>query len=391
MTCRPLVVALLLGSGRPVAAQPTQLGISAGPRLFSDDSRLGFVEASRGHPSLELGMQVSVRLARAFLPWRWLVPELELAVARTTTTPEDGARRVDVSWLQPRFHLRAELPGHTIRPFLVAGGGAPIVVAPANYTMESGLTGEAYAGGGVRVDLGRALVARLDARISAHPGIEFYVTREYEVGVGLEVAVGGRKPAHRAYVAPVVDRCPDRDEDLDGFEDADGCPDIDNDGDHVLDLADACINDAEAFNGFLDGDGCPDALPEDLASVRGVIAGVMFAELDAEVNDSARDNLARIAKRLSAYPETKIVLLGYTDGTEPAQLATDGGDPDALAEALGLARAEGVKQGLIEAGLDAARIRVEGRGGSAPLGPETTPRERLANRRVELRLHVTPH
>jgi outer membrane protein OmpA-like peptidoglycan-associated protein len=54
------------------------------------------------------------------------------------------------------------------------------------------------------------------------------------------------------------DRCPNDPEDLDGFEDADGCPDNDNDRDGVVDLKDKCPNDAEDLDGFDDEDGCPD-------------------------------------------------------------------------------------------------------------------------------------
>jgi len=88
-----------------------------------------------------------------------------------------------------------------------------------------------------------------------------------------------------------VDKCPDQPEDIDGFEDADGCPDPDNDKDGVPDAADACPNvpagsktdpdrpgcpgedkdgdtfqdsadkcpnEAEVWNGVEDQDGCPD-------------------------------------------------------------------------------------------------------------------------------------
>ncbi|MFP4600554.1 MAG: OmpA family protein [Persicimonas sp.] len=83
------------------------------------------------------------------------------------------------------------------------------------------------------------------------------------------------------------DQCPNRPEDVDGFEDDDGCPDPDNDGDGVADFDDACPNtpgtaetagcpfddedgdgidasvdqcpdEAEDFDGIEDGDGCPD-------------------------------------------------------------------------------------------------------------------------------------
>ncbi len=55
-----------------------------------------------------------------------------------------------------------------------------------------------------------------------------------------------------------VDRCPSEPEDLDGFEDEDGCPDPDNDRDLILDKDDRCPNIPENRDGFQDEDGCPD-------------------------------------------------------------------------------------------------------------------------------------
>jgi outer membrane protein OmpA-like peptidoglycan-associated protein len=54
------------------------------------------------------------------------------------------------------------------------------------------------------------------------------------------------------------DRCPKDAEDIDGFEDADGCPDLNNDNDGIPDLKDKCPNEAEDNDGFQDEDGCPD-------------------------------------------------------------------------------------------------------------------------------------
>jgi outer membrane protein OmpA-like peptidoglycan-associated protein len=54
------------------------------------------------------------------------------------------------------------------------------------------------------------------------------------------------------------DRCPNDPEDIDGYEDIDGCPDNDNDRDGVTDLKDKCPNAAEDLDGFEDNDGCPD-------------------------------------------------------------------------------------------------------------------------------------
>ena len=63
-----------------------------------------------------------------------------------------------------------------------------------------------------------------------------------------------------------VDQCKDAAEDKDGYQDADGCPDPDNDGDGILDTDDKCPDAAETQNGIDDTDGCPDALPLDTDS-----------------------------------------------------------------------------------------------------------------------------
>ncbi len=61
------------------------------------------------------------------------------------------------------------------------------------------------------------------------------------------------------------DKCPDQAEDKDGFEDEDGCPDVDNDNDGLLDGADKCPN----IPGPIQNIGCPvtdkdnDGIPDD--------------------------------------------------------------------------------------------------------------------------------
>ncbi|MBD3421434.1 MAG: hypothetical protein GF398_15055 [Chitinivibrionales bacterium] len=55
------------------------------------------------------------------------------------------------------------------------------------------------------------------------------------------------------------DKCNDLKEDLDEFEDWDGCPDYDNDLDGIYDAEDKCPHKAEDYDNFTDQDGCPDA------------------------------------------------------------------------------------------------------------------------------------
>lgn len=55
-----------------------------------------------------------------------------------------------------------------------------------------------------------------------------------------------------------VDECPTEPEDVDSFEDENGCPDVDNDNDGILDADDQCPMDPEDMDTFEDENGCPD-------------------------------------------------------------------------------------------------------------------------------------
>ncbi len=59
-------------------------------------------------------------------------------------------------------------------------------------------------------------------------------------------------------IAGKRDACPNIPEDMDEFEDGDGCPEEDNDRDQVVDAKDKCPLEAEDSDGFEDQDGCPE-------------------------------------------------------------------------------------------------------------------------------------
>lgn len=71
-------------------------------------------------------------------------------------------------------------------------------------------------------------------------------------------------------VDDATDLCPLEAEDVDSFRDGDGCPDLDNDADGILDVNDGvvdwtgvfydCRNQAEDFDGNCDEDGCPEPM-----------------------------------------------------------------------------------------------------------------------------------
>jgi outer membrane protein OmpA-like peptidoglycan-associated protein len=79
---------------------------------------------------------------------------------------------------------------------------------------------------------------------------------EWTAGVG--ITFGGVKDKDKDGIIDADDQCRDEPEDIDNFEDEDGCPDTDNDGDGILDSDDACADEAEDDDDFEDSDGCPD-------------------------------------------------------------------------------------------------------------------------------------
>jgi outer membrane protein OmpA-like peptidoglycan-associated protein len=399
---RLLALALLL-LPRAVAADPIEIGGWFGPRLFSTDSELGYIDNAPHHPMLSSSVELGGRIGRPLLPW--LVPEAELAIVPTKTS----TFTTNVFWMEPRLQMRFELsPGKRLMPFLIAGGGSPIALSAARKTFDSGIIGEGYVGGGMRFDTSKGFLFRVDARLSVLPGVNHPITTELDIGLGLEFEIGPKRVALNTTregkpdrdgdgIPDDVDKCPDQAEDKDGFEDADGCPDIDNDLDGILDQFDKCPNVPETYNGFEDEDGCPDTVPGDIDALRGTIEGLLYAEGETVVRDSAMPSITKIAAALAAHPSVKIVLIGHTDDREAKQFATPPGPgepaPDlaALAADLSRARAEAVKQALTGHGAGAGQINVEGHGGDEPVSDNATPRGRLANRRVELKLFVPEH
>lgn len=86
-----------------------------------------------------------------------------------------------------------------------------------------------------------------------------------QVAVSMPLYFGGRD-RDDDLVKDSDDACPDTPEDVDGFQDDDGCPDLDNDQDGIEDRFDAAPNLPEDIDGFQDEDGRPD-LDNDLDGI----------------------------------------------------------------------------------------------------------------------------
>ena len=80
----------------------------------------------------------------------------------------------------------------------------------------------------------------------------------FSVSAGFSFKFYLKKDSDGDQILDAEDQCPEMPEDYDGFEDEDGCPDLDNDFDNIRDSFDECPNEAEDYDGFMDEDGCPD-------------------------------------------------------------------------------------------------------------------------------------
>ena len=77
------------------------------------------------------------------------------------------------------------------------------------------------------------------------------------------------KDSDKDGIPDTKDACPTQKETVNGYLDADGCPDTvpvptapDTDADGLPDAGDACPTQKETVNGYLDSDGCPDTVPD---------------------------------------------------------------------------------------------------------------------------------
>jgi outer membrane protein OmpA-like peptidoglycan-associated protein/opacity protein-like surface antigen len=233
-------------------------------------------------------------------------------------------------------------------------------------------------------------------------------------------------------IADGIDKCPDTPSGV--LVDSNGCP-RDSDGDSIADGLDRCSDtpkgatvDAlgcpgdEDSDGVLDGlDRCPrtpagatvnaagcsagqqgrqprapaPAPPVDTSAARPpqprapsqptgpapargqamVLEGVTFGTGSARLQTASYVELDSIAKVLAANPNLRVEISGHTD---------EAGSPADNMHLSNL-RAEAVRNYLVARGVPFQQMVARGYGASMPRTPDTTPRGRAANRRVEIR------
>ena len=118
------------------------------------------------------------------------------------------------------------------------------------------------AGPGVIIPIGPAHF-RTDLRWVVSLGNENFQNRgdqfvNWEWTAGLGINFGGKPDTDKDGILDADDKCKDEAEDMDNFQDEDGCPEKDNDNDGLDDAADTCPIEPEDKDGLLDTDGCPE-------------------------------------------------------------------------------------------------------------------------------------
>jgi OOP family OmpA-OmpF porin len=231
-----------------------------------------------------------------------------------------------------------------------------------------------------------------------------------------------------------IDRCPLDPEDLDGFQDEDGCPDPDNDGDGIVDKVDACPatpgpisnrgcpvldRDGDGVSddqdrcpdqpGTLENAGCPDAdrdgdglidrldkCPDQpgpapdgcprkytLVEVRKdrivIKQQVHFQTAKWAILPDSYALLDQVVQVLRDYPKMRVSVEGHTDsvGGELANMK------------LSQARAASVRTWIIGKGIASDRLEAVGYGTTKPIASNKTEKGRSQNRRTEFRIIST--
>jgi OOP family OmpA-OmpF porin len=177
--------------------------------------------------------------------------------------------------------------------------------------------------------------------------------------------------------------CPDADGD--GVTDADdkckdvagpaankGCPWPDKDGDSVFDKDDKCPDVA----GTVANSGCPEVSEAVQKTLNEYAKTILFDIGKSSIKAQSAEVLGDIITILKEYPTAKFTVEGHTDSV----------GSDNLNQRLSDARANSVKEYLVENGIDEFRLSSLGYGEAKPIDSNKTRAGRANNRRVEINL-----
>jgi outer membrane protein OmpA-like peptidoglycan-associated protein len=107
-------------------------------------------------------------------------------------------------------------------------------------------------------------------------------------------------------------------------------------------------------------------------------SSLLFAINSAELNPTAKSDLAAAASVFTRYPDTNILIEGHTDNT----------GTDAINIPLSEKRARAVREFLESQGVAPSRLTEKWYGSSQPKFPNDSPENQARNRRVELAIYA---
>jgi len=116
------------------------------------------------------------------------------------------------------------------------------------------------------------------------------------------------------------------------------------------------------------------ALNEKVVDTPIIFDGIYFESGAAEPNQQSQDQILATTALINTHKDVNILIKGHSDDTGDTKTNT----------VLSLTRSNYMKNALVELGIDARRIKVEGVGSLEPIAPNNTPEGRNSNRRIEL-------
>jgi outer membrane protein OmpA-like peptidoglycan-associated protein len=177
-----------------------------------------------------------------------------------------------------------------------------------------------------------------------------------------------------------MDKCPDEPEDKDGFEDDDGCPDLDNDRDGIADASDACPLEPGVQQENPKQNGCPRKMSL-------VVVKKDRIEIKQQINFEFGKAKIKGQQSFKILDEVIQVLSDYP-GIKKINVEghTDSVGSDAANKKLSQARADAVVEYMISHGVSADRLEAIGYGPTRPIASNATAKGRAANRRTEFNI-----
>jgi outer membrane protein OmpA-like peptidoglycan-associated protein/opacity protein-like surface antigen len=256
---------ILIGAvAQPAFAKHTnskELGLFIGFNAMNENTELGNTTLTGSPPTSGLcfGGRVGVNVTE------WLAAEGEMKLQPTELADNSAAGTIFGFRAGGLVHLNLGAD-KKFRPFAWGGFGAETLqITPRGSLGDSDYVEQdtdfaLLFGVGAKYLVLKNLLVRVDLRYVNMADKSIGGTAaNWEALIGLSWIVGsGPWDKDKDGIFDNVDKCPAKAEDMDGWQDKDGCPEDDNDGDNILDSVDKCPNKAEDLDKFEDDDGCPD-------------------------------------------------------------------------------------------------------------------------------------